>query len=117
MTPVFPGARVEHDDALVAVTVGNVELVRRFVDDGERRAAQIARAVAALGVARFADLLDEFAVAGEFQHLGVVVLVVAGEPDVIVGVDVNAVLAARPVETAAVTTPGLHQIAFRRRTP
>jgi hypothetical protein len=46
--------------------------------------AQIAGAVAAFSVTRRANLLDELTLAREFEHLGVMVLVVAGDPDMIV---------------------------------
>src|SRR5262249_37429300 len=57
-----------------------------------------------------ADLLQEFTVWREFKDL-VVVLVVAGEPDIAVFVDENAVLILWPVETFARSAPGSEQIA------
>src|SRR6185436_17795944 len=101
MAPVFAGARVEHHDALVAITVRDINLVGRIIHDRQCGAAQIARAVAAFSMARFADLLHEFSFARELQHLGVVFLIVAGEPDVVAGIDKDPMLTARPIVPCA----------------
>ena len=68
-------------------------------------------AVGAAGGAGLADLLQEFAVGRELQDL-VVVLAVAGEPDVALFVDVNAVLALRPVVAGPGAAPALQQAAI-----
>src|SRR3954470_3440934 len=113
MTPVISSARVEHHDPLVAITVRDIDFVRRVVNDGERRAPEITCTVAAFGMARFANLPDEFSFAREFQHLRVVILIVAREPDVIIGVNENPMLATRPVIAGPFAAPRLKQIAGR----
>jgi hypothetical protein len=74
---------------------GTAKLIRRI--RGRRRAG-------------LADLLQELSVGSKFQDLAVV-LVVAGEPDVAVAVDMDAVLALRPVEAFARAAPGCEQVA------
>src|SRR5215813_1208425 len=68
-----------------------------------RRTAQM-RGVIAVGLhAAFADLQQKLAVLGEFQNLSIAVAV-AGQPDIILVVDRNAVLAASRTPIA-VTAP------------
>src|SRR6516164_9090401 len=43
MPLVGAGCRIEHDDAVVAVAVGDIDLVRRFVDRGLRGHAELGR--------------------------------------------------------------------------
>src|SRR5467141_3136207 len=47
MTLVRPGLRVEHDDSMIHVSVGNIELVCLLIDFQGSRAAEILRVIAA----------------------------------------------------------------------
>src|SRR5262245_61117649 len=101
---------VEHDDPAVAVTIGREDFLGGHVDrDVGWRAEPVGRA-AVWTWDRLADLQHELAVHREFQELAVG-LVVAGEPDEIVVVDVDAVLAFRPIIALAWTAPVLDYIA------
>ena len=75
---VLAGVGVEHDDAMVAVAVGDVQLVGLLVDEGLGRQPQIRDVVAALARSRLADLHQEFAVLRELQHHVVVERLRAG---------------------------------------
>ena len=63
-----------------------------------------------MALAGLADLHHELAVHGEFEELAVL-LAVAGEPDEIVAVDVDAVLALGPLVALAGAAPALQQVA------
>ena len=111
---VLPGLRIEHDHALVQVAVGHERLVRLGIDFDVCRVSQELRAVAAAGLASLADLHEEPTVIREFQHEVVsaprvafpvfavvqqrlrVADALAAQPDVVVVVDVDAVLGAGP---------------------
>ena len=87
--------RIEHDDAAVAVAVGDIDFVRVLVERGFGGFAEL-RGVVAVGARRdLADLRDEFAVEGEFQDR-VVIVGVAADPDEAALVDLDAVLAPNP---------------------
>src|SRR4051794_12295706 len=53
---------------MIAVTVGDVQLVGLFVDERFRRQPEVRDVVAALAGARLADLHQELAVLRELQH-------------------------------------------------
>ena len=94
----FVGAarRVEHDHAVIDVTVGDIQLVRGCIDDHARRRAEILRVVAPAALALMPDLHQELPLARELQNVRV--LVAAGaQPDLVVIVHVNAVLELRPL--------------------
>jgi hypothetical protein len=55
----FPVLRVEHDDALVAITVGGVHLFSGRVDEHIRRLMDVSRCRRCLALAAVADLHDE----------------------------------------------------------
>ena len=65
---VLAGVGVEHDHAVVAVAVGDVQLVGLLVDEGLRRQPEIVDVVAALARLRLADLHQELPVLRELQH-------------------------------------------------
>src|SRR5215469_9054587 len=90
------GVGVEHDDAVIEVTVGYIEFVCRLIDHhvGGAADAYLVQTVGLLG--RLADRHEEFAVAGEL-HDHAVVLAVAAEPDIAFVVDKHAVLVLWPV--------------------
>src|SRR5262249_32878790 len=102
VTLVRAAISIEHDHAPIAVSVGNRRVVGFRVPGDARRTAQM-RGVATVGLhAALADLQQKLAVLGEFQDLSVAVAV-ARQPDIILVVDSNAVLAApgTPVAVAA----------------
>ena len=110
MALVGAGLRIEHHDAPVAVAVGHIDLLGGDIDrDVGRRAEPLGRVAVGL-VDRLADLQHELAVHGELENLAVG-LVVAGEPDEIVVVDVDAVLALGPVVALAGAAPVADQVA------
>src|SRR4029077_7368943 len=71
-------------------------------------------AVGPTGRCGLADLLQELAVGRELQDL-VVILAVAGEPDVALLVDVDAVLGARPFVAGTRATPAAQQGPVERK--
>ena len=111
MALVGAGCRVEHDHAVIAVAVGDIEFVVGRVDDHVGRAAEPSGVVAAGQFARAADLLHELAVARELQDLAVLVLGIAADPDEVVVVDENAMLVGGPFVALTGAAPGLHDIA------
>jgi hypothetical protein len=111
MPLVRAGRGVEHDDAVVAVAVGDVDLVRRAIDPDVGRRAQLRGVVIAAARAGLADLHHELAVAAELEHR-TVLAVVAAEPDRRF-VDANAVFLPRPIEALPGAAPSLHEVAFR----
>src|SRR5207244_13467273 len=96
MTLVAARGGVEDDDAVVGVAVGDVELVRRWIDAGVGGPAQVVRVRIVSTGARLADLQEEAPRASELEDMAVLAAV-AGEPHVVLMVDEDAVLAGRPV--------------------
>src|SRR5260370_1327409 len=90
------GVGVEHDDAVIEVTIRHIEFVCRLIDHhvGGPADARLIQTVGLLG--RLADRHEEFAVVGEL-HDHAVVLAVAAEPDIAFVVDKHAVLVLWPV--------------------
>jgi hypothetical protein len=109
---VGAGVGIKHDDAMIAVTVGNEDFIGRWVDFRIGRPAQAARIGAACLRSGFADLQHELSVLSEFQDVTVVVAI-AADPDEAFGIDIDAVLVFEPVVALAWPTPGLEQIAVR----
>ena len=93
---VFPGLGVEHDDPLVQVPVGDVELVGRRIHLDVGGLAEELGAVAALGAAGLPDLHHEGAVPAELEHL-VIARTVARKPHVAQVVHEDAVLGLGPL--------------------
>src|SRR5438270_6693453 len=65
---VFAGFGVKDNYAVVAVAVGNVELVGFGIDECLGRQPQVVGVVAAFTAARFADLHQEFSILRKFKH-------------------------------------------------
>ena len=95
MALVAARGRVEDDDAVVDVAVGDEELVRSAIDEHVCGRAEILRVVAAGTLAVPSDLQHELAGARELQDLRVL-LAAARDPDMVGVVDVDAVLEVRP---------------------
>ena len=100
---VLAGGAVEHDDAAVAVAVGDVDLVVRRIHPDARRSAEQVRVGAAAGLLVLAERHQVLAVARELHHA---VAVVAADPDEVVVIDEDAVRLARPVGEVGHTSPG-----------
>src|SRR5437870_2361469 len=77
-----------------------------------RRAAKLRAAVAAFRLAGAADLHQELALGRELEDL-VVLVAVAREPDVALRIDVDAVLAFRPLVARARAAPAAQVLAAR----
>src|SRR4029077_14263751 len=107
---VRPGRRIEHDHALVAVAVGDVELVRYGVDLHVRGTTELRGRVAAFARARVPDLHQELALGRELDDL-VVLGVVAADPDVALLIDVDAVLVLEPLVALSRPAPGVQHAA------
>src|SRR3954454_6175690 len=110
MPLVSAGGGVEHDDAVIAVAVGDIDLVGILVDRGFGRLAELRGVVAAPARRDLADLHHELAVEREFQN-GVVVVGIAADPDKSLLVDFDAMLAPDPLIALAGTAPRAQQIA------
>jgi hypothetical protein len=97
---------------LIAVTVGDVNLVGLGVELEVSDQTELAQIRARRQRPALAELFDEFAVGGELQHHAVA-LAVAGEPDEAFIVDQDGVFLQRPVVALIVTRPAprLDQIA------
>ena len=113
MALVRAGPGIEDDDAVIEIAVGHEQLVGLFVDEEARRPADVLGVVAALVLARVADLHQELALAGELENL-VVLLRAAAQPDVVLGVHEDPVLRVRPLIAGTGPAPGLKQLSARR---
>src|SRR3954471_3796947 len=100
MALVRAGARVEHHHALVAVAVGDVELLRLRIHQHMRRPAELRATVGVLRLTGTSDLHDEFAVRGDLEDL-IVLVAVAGNPDVASRVDAYAMFVLRLLPAAS----------------
>src|SRR5438445_8622944 len=107
---VGAGRRIEHDDAAIAVAVGNEDFVGVLVDRGLGGLAELRGVTGALARRDLADLHHELAVGGEFQDR-VVVVGIAADPHETFLIHFDAVLAADPLVAFAGTAPGAQQIA------
>jgi hypothetical protein len=68
---VGAGVGVEDDDAAIAESVGDVDLVSRGIDSDAGWPVQPRFAIAALDIARASDLQQELARARELDHVGI----------------------------------------------
>src|SRR3984893_8136512 len=100
------GARfgVEHNDAAILIAIGDIKFVRLLIERDMGRPAKLVRAVGIAGGIRVANLVEKFPVSGEGKDL-MVDIIVAGEPDVALTVDMDAVLRFRPVIALAGAAP------------
>ncbi len=107
----LPGLHVDDRHALVAVAVGDVRLVVRFVERDLRDAVERPHVVAAGVGVREAELLDELAVLGELQDVAVDAGAVAADPEIAFTVGRDAVVRFRPLVALARPAPRAHEIA------
>src|SRR5205807_4295497 len=101
---------IEHHHPAVSVAVGGVDLARRDVDRDVGGRAEPVGGVAVVSARLPADLQHELALHRELEELAVG-LAVAREPDEVVGVDVDAVLALGPLVARARAAPREEEIA------
>src|SRR4051794_31287053 len=65
VTLVLAGFGIEDDNAVIAITIGDIEFVRFGIDEGLGRKPEIGRVVAPTARMRFADLQQELPLLGE----------------------------------------------------
>src|SRR5213594_239918 len=94
MTLVGSRVGVEDDDATVPIAIRDEQLVRLWIDDQPRWPREAHRVVARLGLF-LADPENELSVARELQNLRRRIL--AAHPDIVLVVEVDAVLRYRPL--------------------
>jgi hypothetical protein len=95
---------------VIEIAVGHEELVGRRIHDHVCRASELRRVLAVGHRPRLADLQDELAGACELEHHPVG-HAVAGDPDEVVVVDIDAVLVRRPVVAFPGPAPRLDDVA------
>ena len=105
---VRAGVGVEHDDAAVAVAVGDVHLVGGEIDFRFGRAIEVRRVGVALALAFATDLQQELSLPRELQHL---VALVGRQPHVVFAVDGDAVHRRRPLVACARPAPRRDEVA------
>src|SRR5262245_52708723 len=104
------GVGVEHDDALVAVSVCNEQFVRFGIYENIRGFPKVLRVPVGLLLATLTDLHDELAGLREFQNL--IIIAVAANPDKTFWIDINSMFRLRPVITGTRATPTLDEVAL-----
>src|SRR2546422_1761260 len=104
MTFVSPGLRIEHDDSMIHVSIGDVEFACRFINDQRRRTAQILGIIASAVSSAVADLHEEFSVTRELKNL-IILLPCPRNPYVALRINIDAVLQLRPFISLARTAP------------
>src|SRR5207253_6647535 len=104
------GLGVEHHHSAVGVAVGGEDFLRRYIDGNVGRRTEPLGRIAVVTLALLTDLQDELAVHGEFEQLSVL-LAIAGEPDEVVVVDENAVLALGQLVARIGTAPMADEVA------
>ena len=100
-----PVVGVEHDDAVIAVAVGDIDLVGRRVDLDIGRAAEQRGVVAALVCGPFLPICStNFPSWVNLSTLAIVVTI-AADPDKTLVVDIDAVLILEPVVALLLARP------------
>src|SRR5436190_15497346 len=107
---VGAGLGVKHHHAAVRVAVGGKHFLRRFVDGNVCRRAKPLGRIAVVSLPLLPDLQDKLAVHREFEQLPVL-LAIAGEPDEVVVVDENTMLALGPFIARTWTAPVTNEVA------
>jgi hypothetical protein len=103
-------ARIEHDDTLVAVAVGDEQLVGLAIDHHLGGPAEMLGVVRSARRAGLADPHHELAVARELEDVPASLDIVA-DPDEVVVVDMDAVPVVAPGIARAIAAPALHHLA------
>ena len=133
---VFAGLGIEDDDAVIAVAIGDIELIGLRIDESLRGQPDIIDVVAAFAVTGLADLQQEFSVLRELEDLvvseaihlvaglGLFILAidcaatalgstaVATQPHVAFVVDRDAVRRLRPIVACSGAAPMSDEVAF-----
>jgi hypothetical protein len=117
------GIPIKHGDTVIAVTVGNEQLVGPRIHPQVRCSVQILCVSIPLALVTLTDLHDEFAVLRELQDLiicnalepgqAIRGTVVSADPYEALVVEMDAVLAFGPFVTIARAAPGLDEVARR----
>src|SRR5262245_46935163 len=107
---VGAGRGVEHDDALVAVAVGDEQLVGLAIDHHVGGTPEMLGVVRSARRAGLADPHHELAVAGELEDVPAGLDIVA-DPDEVVVIDVDAVPIIAPGVARTIAAPALHDLA------
>jgi len=117
------GPGIEHDDSVVAVTIGDKQFAARPVHPHVRRAMHVAHIRVTPALVAPSDLQHQCPVRGELQQLvisnrlkardAICRTVDSTQPDEPVRIDVNAVLTLRPLIPAPRSSPGLNEVAIR----
>ena len=110
MPLVCTGLRIKYDYAPVGIAVGGKHLLSRNIYGHVGRRAEPLGGIAVVALALLADLQHELAVHGELKEL-TVLLAIASEPDEVVVVDVNPMLAFWPLVALPGTAPMADEIA------
>src|SRR5262249_59094950 len=95
---------------VIALAIGDVNLIRRWIVFGIGGATEAARFGAACLRAGLADLQHELSVLGELQHMTVVVAV-PPDPDEALVIDIDAMLVLEPVIAFPGATPASEKVA------
>src|SRR5438093_11727068 len=74
MTFVRSGVSIEHDDSMIQVSIGGVELLRHVIDDQRGRTAESLCVVASAASFAAATMREEFSVASGFTLLMILLL-------------------------------------------
>src|SRR5215470_16365818 len=135
MTLIFPGLVIEYDHTTIAVSIGNVNFIRFGVEPHLRGTLQVCDVIAALALARFADLHQKLSLWGELQDHAVMERrthaicrnrrggrgsararcgtgsTVATDPNVSIRIDCNSVHRVRPIVSFAGSSPVTYQVA------
>src|SRR5262245_18250914 len=96
--------RIEHDYPVVRIAVSREHLLRCNVNRYVGRRAEPLGDIAMATINRPADLQDKPAVHGELEELAIL-LSVPGEPDKIIVINEDTVLAFRPLIAGSSTAP------------
>src|SRR3984893_1520613 len=105
------GARlgIEHDHAAIGIAIRSKHFLGRHIDRNVGRRAESLGRIRVVALALLADLEDELAVHGELEKL-TILLAVAGQPNEIIVVDEDAVLALGPLVVPRGTAPTANHI-------
>ena len=114
MALVGAGIRGIDHHAPIPVAIGNEHLIRRGIHCDTSRPPHVFRIIAAGALAVMTDLQQKFPSLGELQNLRVSIAV-AGDPNIVFGIDKDPMLVIRPFIVLSAgglgPTPGLNHVA------
>jgi hypothetical protein len=109
MALVGAGVGIEDDDSTVAIAIGDIRLIRRWIGEDLRGLPEVLNVVAPVVHAVFSELQKELTVAVELENLGVL-RSVSCEPDVAFVIHRDSMVAVGPVVAFAGAAPRFDQI-------